>query len=145
MALGFLGPCGFNTPHTHPRATELNIPVVGNLNTSVVLENGSRVINSYISTFQMHVFPQGAIHQEFNPDCGETIFVAGFNNEDPGTSQVADNFFRLPGNVVTAAVGGNIAVDGRDVEQFKNMIPANVAIGVEDCLRRCGLQKRQVM
>jgi len=142
MAMGFLGPCGFNTPHTHPRATELNVPVVGGLHSSIVLENGSRVINSNVTTFQLHVFPQGAIHQEFNPDCGETIFVAGFNNEDPGTSQVADNFFKLPSDVLTAAVGGNIVVDGRDIEQFKTMIPHNVAIGVESCLKKCGLAKR---
>jgi hypothetical protein len=25
MTVGFLGPCGFNTPHTHPRATEFNM------------------------------------------------------------------------------------------------------------------------
>jgi len=142
MAMGFLGPCGFNTPHTHPRATELNVPILGNLQTSLVLENGVRVINANVTTFQMHVFPQGAIHQEFNPDCGNTIFVAGFNNEDFGTSQVADNFFKLPSNVITAAVGGNIVVDGRDIEQFKTMIPHNVAIGVEECLKKCGLAKR---
>ncbi|KAF3918040.1 Spherulin-1A [Orbilia brochopaga] len=142
MAMGFLGPCGFNTPHTHPRATELNVPIVGALKSSLILENGVRVINSNISTFQMHVFPQGAIHQEFNPDCGETIFVAGFNNEDFGTSQVADNFFKLPSDVITAAVGGNIVVDGRDIEQFKTTIPRNVAIGVEECLTKCGLAKR---
>ncbi|KAF3901789.1 Spherulin-1A [Arthrobotrys entomopaga] len=142
MSLGFLGPCGFNTPHTHPRATELNCPVVGSLNTSLILENGSRVINSHVQTFQMHVFPQGAIHQEFNPDCGETIFVAGFNNEDFGTSQVADNFFKLPDQVITAAVGGTITVDGRDIDQFRDLIPKNIAIGVEECLMKCGLAKR---
>jgi len=142
MAMGFLGPCGFNTPHTHPRATELNVPVLGSLNTSLILENGVRVINAHVDTFQMHVFPQGAIHQEFNPDCGNTIFVAGFNNEDFGTSQVADNFFKLPSNVITAAVGGNIVVDGRDIEQFKTMIPHNIAVGVEECLMKCGLAKR---
>ncbi|EPS40532.1 hypothetical protein H072_5601 [Dactylellina haptotyla CBS 200.50] len=142
MAMGFLGPCGFNTPHTHPRATELNVPVVGRLNTSMILENGVRVVNSLAETFQLHAFPQGAIHQEFNPDCGETIFVAGFNAEDFGTSQVADNFFKLPSDVIAASVGGNIVVDGRDVDQFRSTIPANVAIGVEECLARCGLAKR---
>ncbi|KAK6539409.1 hypothetical protein TWF694_009634 [Orbilia ellipsospora] len=142
MTMGFLGPCGFNTPHTHPRATELNVPVVGSLNTSLILENGVRVINSHVDTFQMHVFPQGAIHQEFNPECGETIFVAGFNSEDFGTNQVADNFFKLPDQVIQAAVGGVITVDGRDIDQFKNMIPKNIAIGVEECLTKCGLNKR---
>jgi len=142
MSMGFLGPCGFNTPHVHPRATELNVPILGNLRTSLILENKVRVINSNVSTFQMHVFPQGAIHQEFNPDCGETIFVAGFNNEDFGTLQIADNFFRLDDDVITAAVGGNIVVDGRDIDQFKTMIPENIAIGIEECLTKCGLSKR---
>ncbi|KAK6527455.1 hypothetical protein TWF694_004444 [Orbilia ellipsospora] len=139
MSVGFLGPCGFNTPHTHPRGTELNIPVVGNLNTSLILEDGSRVINNYIKTLQMHVFPQGAIHLEFNPDCTNAIFVAGFNNEDFGTSHIANNFFRLSDEVVAAAVDGNIVIDGRDIEQFRNRIPKSVAIGVEECLRKCNL------
>ena len=58
----------------------------------------------------MHIFPQGAIHQEFNPDCGETIFVAAFNSEDFGVGQVANLFFQLNSDVITAAVGGNIVV-----------------------------------
>lgn len=142
MTMGFLGPCGFNTPHTHPRATELNVPVVGQLSVSMILENGVRVVQNNVTTYQLHVFPQGAVHQEFNPDCGETIFVAGFNNEDFGTSQTADNFFRLNDDVIVAALGGNVVVDGRDIDQFKNMIPHNVAIGVESCLKKCGLAKR---
>lgn len=143
MAVGFLGPCGFNTPHTHPRGTELNIPVVGRLNTTFILENGANRINNIVDTFQMTVFPQGTLHQEFNPDCGETIFVAGFNNEDFGTAQTADLFFRLEDDVIRASLGGtNIVVDGRDLDQFKGSIPRNVAIGVEECLARCGLQKR---
>jgi len=142
MTMGFLGPCGFNTPHTHPRATELNVPVVGQLSVSMILENGARVVQNNVSTYQLHVFPQGAVHQEFNPDCGETIFVAGFNNEDFGTSQLADNLFRLNDDVIVASLGGNVVVDGRDLDQFKNMIPHNVAIGVESCLQKCGLAKR---
>jgi len=142
MAMGFLGPCGFNTPHTHPRATELNVPVVGSLSSTMILENGVRQVFYNASTFELQVFPQGAVHQEFNPDCGETIFVAAFNNEDPGTSQMADNFFRLPNNVVAASVAGNIVIDGRDIDQFRSLIPANVAVGVEECLVKCGLAKR---
>lgn len=31
MTVGFIGPCGFNTPHTHPRSSEVNIIVQGRL------------------------------------------------------------------------------------------------------------------
>lgn len=34
MTVGFIGPCGFNTPHTHPRSSEINIVVEGRLGKS---------------------------------------------------------------------------------------------------------------
>lgn len=33
ITVGFLSPCGLNTPHTHPRATEFNFVVSGNFTT----------------------------------------------------------------------------------------------------------------
>src|ERR1700731_2574926 len=33
MSIGILGPCGLNTPHTHPRAAEFNLAVNGTLRT----------------------------------------------------------------------------------------------------------------
>jgi len=82
MTLGFLGPCGFNTPHTHPRSAEINVCVQGNLVAEFQGENGETPITNNITQFQMTVFPQGAMHTEFNPDCTESIFVAGFASED---------------------------------------------------------------
>lgn len=142
MTLGFLGPCGMNTPHVHPRATELNIVVQGTLRTTMILENNARPVENTNTLFQMAVFPQGALHQEFNPDCEPTVFVAAFNDEDPGTLQVADQIFNLQGNVIRAALGGDIVIDGRDLESVRGNIPANVAIGVEECLAKCGIAKR---
>jgi hypothetical protein len=64
VAIGFLGPCGFNTPHVHPRAAELNLVVQGRLFASVTPENGGRHLNHTLSQYQMTVFPQGAVHTE---------------------------------------------------------------------------------
>jgi len=33
-------------------------------------------------------------------------------------------------------------VDGMDLDSFKKVIPANVALGVESCLQKCGISKR---
>ena len=142
MTVGFLGPCGMNTPHTHPRGTELNIVVQGSLMTTMIGENGARAVSNYNTLYQMSIFPQGALHMEFNPNCTPAVFVAAFNNEDAGTQQTADAFFKLSDDVITAALGGDVMVDGRDVDQVKGMIPANVAKGVEECLTTCGLKKR---
>ena len=84
MTLGFLGPCGFNTPHIHPRSSEINVVVKGSLVAEFTLENGARTVTNTVGTNQMTVFAQGALHTEFNPDCEDALFVAGFASEDPG-------------------------------------------------------------
>ena len=39
-------------------------------------------------------------------------------------------------------VGGELNVDGADVQKFRTLIPANVAAGVVSCLAKFGLAKR---
>ncbi|GKT91397.1 spherulin-1B precursor [Colletotrichum tofieldiae] len=141
MTLGFLGPCGMNTAHVHNRATELNVIVKGRLVTNFIIENGLAPIANTMNTFQMSVFPQGAIHQEFNPDCEDAVFVAGFNNVDPGVEQVAQAFFNLRPDVVSSTLGGVQTIDGADLESFRDHIPANIALGIDACLNKCGIKR----
>ena len=143
MTLGFLGPCGFNTPHTHPRSSEINVVVQGRLSAEFFLENRARTVYTNLSTFDMTVFPRGAIHTEFNPDCTDAVFVAGFADEDPGVQQTAQGFFGLSNNVVSVVLGadGEATVNGLDLDKFRSVLPANVALGVQECLQKCGLSR----
>lgn len=70
MTVGFLGPCGLNTPHTHPRATEFNFVVNGSLSAGLLVENGARFIFNELALGQAAIFPKGAIHFEMNNACG---------------------------------------------------------------------------
>lgn len=88
----------------------------------------------------MTVFPQGALHTEFNPDCEDAVFVAGFANEDPGVLQAAQSLFGLQDGVVKAALAVD-TINGADIEAFRDAIPANVALGVEQCLAKCNIPK----
>ncbi|WPH04374.1 Hypothetical protein R9X50_00726500 [Acrodontium crateriforme] len=142
MTVGFIGPCGFNTPHVHPRSSEINVIVQGRLATEFVAENGAKPISNYLEKFQMTVFPQGATHTEFNPDCDDAIFVAGFANEDPGVEQIAQTLFELDPAVVRADLGLQ-AINGEQIEAFRQSLPANVALGVDSCLKKCGIHRRQ--
>lgn len=141
MTVAFLGPCGMNTAHVHPRATELNIVVKGRLVTNFVVENAVEPYANTMETFQMSVFPMGAIHQEFNPDCEEAVFVASFNSQDPGVNTIAQNFFGLRPEVVEATLGGPISFDGADVDSFRDTIPKNLALGIDACLDHCGIKR----
>ncbi|KAH9203858.1 RmlC-like cupin domain-containing protein [Leptodontidium sp. 2 PMI_412] len=107
MAVGFLKGCGFNTPHVHSRATELQIivPENGVFNTPGDITSGRRVIKNTINQFEMQPFYQGSVHSQFNPTCDPAVFVASFNSEDFGASQVTDELFAMSPNVVIAAFG----------------------------------------
>ncbi len=140
MTLGFLKPCGFNTPHVHPRSSEINVVVQGSLIAEFTLENGAKSVINRLSTNQMTVFPQGALHTEFNPDCKDALFVAGFASEDPGVQQAVQTFFGLNDDIVEAALGQE-AFHGADLEKFRSLIPPNVASGVEKCLQKCNIKK----
>ena len=150
MAVGFLGPCGFNTPHVHPRSAELQIITEGTLVTEMLPENGvfnnnlvangRRVITNTLTANQMTPFYQGSVHTQFNPDCVPATFVAAFTGEDFGAGQVADELINFSSDVVIAAFGQ--AIDGADVDNFKKSIPTSIALGVEQCLQKCGIAKR---
>lgn len=142
VTVGFLGPCGFNTPHVHPRAAEFNLVVQGRLTASVTAENGARHMNHTLNKWEMTVFPAGALHTEFNPDCTDAVFVASFPNEDAGVLQMAQAFLGLEDEIIEAVVDGAISVDGKDLDKFRPLIPANVALGVESCLKKCGINHR---
>lgn len=146
--LGFLGPCGLNTPHTHPRATEFLTLVEGDkLDFGFIVENGlvkagnNAEAAGTLGKFAGAVFPIGSIHYQFNPTCANATFVATLNSEDPGTSQIAQNFFGLNGDIVEATLGFPEALSGSDIESFRNSIPDNVALGIEQCLKTCNILK----
>lgn len=142
--LGFLEPCGINTPHVHPRATEFLTLVEGaNLSFGYVLENGlvkagqNAEIAGTLNKFEGTVFPKGSIHYQFNDNCDKAVFVASLSSEDPGTSQVAQGFFALNSGVVNATLGFPKSIDGHNIEQFRGVIPANLAQDVDICLAKC--------
>ena len=78
-----------NTPHTHPRATEILYLVNGEMETGFIEENGARFVQNSLTKGQGALFPQGSIHYQINTGCDPLLFVAALNDEDPGTSQIA--------------------------------------------------------
>lgn len=82
-------PCGMNTPHTHPRATEILYLVNGEIETGFIEENGARFVHNTLKKGQGTLFPQGSIHYQINVGCDPVLFVAALNDEDPGTTQIA--------------------------------------------------------
>ncbi|OIW28410.1 RmlC-like cupin [Coniochaeta ligniaria NRRL 30616] len=148
MAVGRVKPCGMNTLHVHPRATELQIVTQGRLITAMTPENGvlnangkgRRVIQNEVKAYQMTPFYQGSVHTQFNPDCTDALFVASFNAEDFGAGQVVDEITSFSDDILEAAFGQS--VDGADIDRIRAAVPVSIAEGVEQCLKTCNIPKR---
>lgn len=139
-AISFVQPCGLNIPHSHPRASEFFFVVEGILDTGFVQENGFNTeIETQLGTYQGTVFPMGSIHYQQNPTCSPAVFVAALNNEDPGRSDIATNFWMLDSDVISAALGNATTIDGTNIDAWRSHLPVNLAAGVDSCLQACGL------
>ena len=138
MTVGIIGPCGLNTPHSHPRATELTYAINGTFDIGFIAENGARVVANTVSPGQMAVIPKGATHWIANLGCSSVSFVSSYNDEDPGFSQLAQTLFDLPEDVLTATLGG---VDDSTIGSIAASIPADVSMGLMTCLKKCGFVK----
>jgi hypothetical protein len=136
----FFEPCGLNTPHIHPDATEFFTVVTdSNIATGFVLENGfTTEQRTNLTLFQGTAFPMGSIHWQQNLDCKPAVAIAGLNSEDPGASSIAQNFLiNTSGDIVDATLGFPKQIDQNNFADFKKNIPASLAKGVEECLIRC--------
>lgn len=136
-----------NTLHVHPRSAELQLVTSGRLITEMVPENGvndaegnRRVIRTELGPNMMTPFYIGSVHTQYNPDCEPATFVAALPSEDFGAGQVAQEVFAVSDNVIAATFGQSIA--GEDIDKVRGAIPASIALGVEECLTKCGLKKR---
>ncbi|KAJ7505641.1 hypothetical protein B0H11DRAFT_1850878 [Mycena galericulata] len=138
MAAGLLDACSMNTPHTHPRATEMQFSVNNTIRTGMITENGARFIINEVPPGSMTIFPKGSIHFQVNDGCEPALFVSTFNSEDPGALQIAQRFLGLPIDVVGATLG-DLGV--KEVIGVESQIPDNIAIGTDACLQRCGLKR----
>ncbi|KAJ6517431.1 RmlC-like cupin domain-containing protein [Mycena vitilis] len=138
--IAFIEACGLNIPHMHPRASELLTVVEGVLDTGFVQENGfESVVETQLGKYQATVFPMGSMHYQQNPTCSPAVFVAGLGNEDPGRSDIATSFWMLPSDIVDAALGFPETIGGDTIDAWREHLPANLAAGVDSCLKACGL------
>ncbi|KAF8802871.1 RmlC-like cupin [Phlegmacium glaucopus] len=139
IGVGVIGPCGLNTPHIHPRGSEIQINVGGGvLMAQFIQENSARVVNNLLPPGSATVFPKGAIHFQQNLGCNPVTFIASFDSVDAGVSQVALNLFMLDKEVLSATFN-DIGVEFLD----KLVVPPNIALGAQSCFDRCGINRNK--
>jgi quercetin dioxygenase-like cupin family protein len=133
-----MGPCAGNTPHTHPRGSEISFMLYGNITFGMIEENANMnmpIIRNITAGDTIHI-PQGVLHFSHNPYCEPAAFLASFGNSDPGTQTTWNSMMRVPSYILNAATGLTEAT----INQLKSLpLVTAPGTGGEDCLRRCGL------
>jgi uncharacterized RmlC-like cupin family protein len=136
MTLIELEPCGINTPHIHPRASEAIYTISGsNIEIGIFNENGLEFISNTVRQGHATFIPQGAIHFEQNHSCEPAVLIASNNNEDPGVLTIASGFWTLSDENLEASTGASQDT----LRPIRDNIPASPGPGTEECRRRCGL------
>ncbi|KAF1968562.1 RmlC-like cupin [Bimuria novae-zelandiae CBS 107.79] len=155
-AVGFVNPCGLNTPHWHPRSNELLTVVQGTLIGALILENDSGFgnvvgapppvigalpqINTTLTNYTGMLFPKGIIHWQFNPECEPAVFVAGLDNPDPGRAEAARGFFTAePDEVVQASTGYSDYLTPQQIKELRPTLTSSFTSIVESCAKKCGI------
>ncbi|KAK4225973.1 RmlC-like cupin domain-containing protein [Podospora fimiseda] len=145
-AIGFIGPCGLNVPHLHPRGNEFLTVVQGTLIGAFLLEldgqfNGDiPQVAMTLTNYTGMLFPQGHTHWQFNPTCEQAVFSAAFDSNDEGRFQVAQTFFSSrPDNVLTASLGNPTFLGPAQLDQLRGIIPAPFVVMVDSCAKACGI------
>lgn len=134
-----LGPCASNTPHTHPRGSEISYLLYGELQFGMVEENGGgeRLIMRNITQNDTIHIPTGILHFSHNPTCYPAAFLANFATRDPGTQTMWNALLKIPNRILHAASG--IPESTFQVLKSKFALVTAPGTGGEDCLARCNL------
>jgi hypothetical protein len=133
----FLGPCGMIPPHLHPRASEVYLNIAGPPLISTIITGGADgPINNILGPGNITVLPMGSLHMIASTGCDPTLFVAAFNNEDPGALFLTTAYQAFDPETIDAAFGHVGAKVYND-----SMIPISAIIGRDECLSRCNIDK----
>lgn len=62
--------------------------------------------------------------------------------EDFGKSVVASQTFAFSDSMISTTFGRNIA--GQDIHAVRDAIPAGMVRNIEECLKKCGFERRKV-
>ncbi|KAJ4792164.1 RmlC-like cupins superfamily protein [Rhynchospora pubera] len=85
---------GLNSPHIHPRATEVLTVMEGTLYVGFVTSSPDfKLFSKVLNKGDVFVFPKGLIHFQFNIGAVPAVAFAGLSSQNPGLVTVAKAVF----------------------------------------------------
>jgi quercetin dioxygenase-like cupin family protein len=95
---------GVNPPHSHPRATETDLVISGQVLVGFVT-TGNMYFSKVLNAGQIFVIPKGLVHFQRNVGPWKALIFTTFNGQVPGATVVPLNLFAstpsIPNDILT--------------------------------------------
>ncbi|KAF5809926.1 hypothetical protein HanRHA438_Chr04g0173171 [Helianthus annuus] len=114
-------PGGVNSPHIHPRATEIVFVLEGELDVGFITTE-NKLFSKHIKKGEIFTFPRGLIHFQINNGNVHAAVIASFNSQLPGTQRVANAVFVSSPTVQDIVLAKTFQVGTKEVEKIKSRL-----------------------
>ncbi|KAL2892774.1 putative germin-like protein 2-1 [Bienertia sinuspersici] len=112
-------PFGLNTPHLHPRGSEIFAVMEGTLYAGFVTAD-DKLYDTIIKKGDIIVFPQGLVHFQFNIGKTDALAIASFGSQNPGRVNVANAVFGSNPRILDDVLTKGFQVDEMVVEKLRS-------------------------
>ncbi|CAO2836346.1 unnamed protein product [Amaranthus hypochondriacus] len=119
MARVDFGPFGLNTPHLHPRGSEIFAVQEGTLYAGIV-STDYKLYDTILTKGDMIVFPQGLIHFQLNIGKTDALAFVSFGSQNPGRVNVADGVFGTTPPILDDVLTKAFQVDNYVIQKLRS-------------------------
>ncbi|KAL2937732.1 Germin-like protein [Bienertia sinuspersici] len=119
-----VAPFGVNTPHHHPRATEVITILEGTFIAGFVTSNqpngGNKLFAKVLNKGDVFIFPQGLIHFEANIGRYPGVALSAFSSQNPGVVTTAAAIFGVNPPISVDVLTRAFQLDPRVVKNLQS-------------------------
>ncbi|RZC63070.1 hypothetical protein C5167_024837 [Papaver somniferum] len=114
-----LAPGGIVPAHIHPRASEINFSVKGEVNFGF-LSTKNVLYSGVLKAGMMSVVPRGLVHYAKNVGGEKAVVLAILNSQPPGTAFIPSNIFGSKPTIPIDILAKNFRVDETVIANIKS-------------------------
>ncbi|XP_074282447.1 putative germin-like protein 2-1 [Silene latifolia] len=124
------GPFGLNTPHHHPRASEILTVISGTIYVGLVTTE-YELFSAVLNTGDLFVFPQGLVHFQLNLENTTARVNTAFGSQHPGRVDLPQSLFGVMPKILDDVLTKAYQVDKYIVEELRYQFDALNGIEIE--------------
>ncbi|MCL7050241.1 hypothetical protein MKW94_004349 [Papaver nudicaule] len=113
-----LAPGGVIPFHTHPRGSEANLVIEGDVYFGFITTTDD-LYAKVMKAGELNIIPRGLVHFAKNVGPGKAVLIATLNSQNPGFANISSNLFASYPTIPNDILARNFRVDEKIIELIK--------------------------